>query len=110
MSGRGAAREIPADSIRRNTGFALATRIAGALFTGGLTLFLVRYLGPDDYGAYALAISVGGLFLLPMDFGVSRSAARFIAESRKNATEVRAVLVHSIRLKAIASGLGAVAL
>jgi len=98
------------DSIGRNTGFALAMRVVGALFTGGLTLFLVRYLGPDDYGTYALAISVGGLFLLPMDFGVSRSAARFIAERRGDAAEVRAVLLGSIRLKAIGSGLGALTL
>jgi O-antigen/teichoic acid export membrane protein len=98
------------DSIRRNTAFALAMRLVGALFTGGLTLFLVRYLGPDDYGTYALAISVGGLFLLPMDFGVSRSAARFIAERRKDAADVGAVLLSSIRLKAIGSGLGALAL
>jgi O-antigen/teichoic acid export membrane protein len=98
------------DSIRRNTGFALAMRVVGALFTGGLTLFLVRYLGPDDYGGYALAISVGGLFLLPMDFGVSRSAARFIAERREDAAGVGAVLLSSIRLKAIGSGLGALAL
>ena len=98
------------DSIRRNTGFALAMRIVGALFTGGLTLFLVRYLGPDDYGVYALAISVGGLFLLPMDFGLSRSAARFIAERRADAASVGTVLLSSIRLKAIGSGLGALAL
>jgi O-antigen/teichoic acid export membrane protein len=98
------------DSIRRNTGFALAMRLVGALFTGGLTLFLVRYLGPDDFGVYALAISVGGLFLLPMDFGVSRSAARFIADRRKDAGEVGAVLLSAIRLKAIGSGLGALAL
>jgi O-antigen/teichoic acid export membrane protein len=98
------------DSIRRNTGFALAMRVVGAIFTGGLTLFLVRYLGPDDYGVYALAISVGGLFLLPMDFGVSRSAARFMAERRKDAAGVRAVLLSSVRLKAIGSGLGAIAL
>jgi O-antigen/teichoic acid export membrane protein len=98
------------DSIRRNTGFALAMRVVGAVFTGGLTLFLVRYLGPDDYGVYALAISVGGMFLLPMDFGLSRSAARFIAERREDATEVGAVLLSSIRLKAIGSGIGALAL
>jgi O-antigen/teichoic acid export membrane protein len=105
-----AAPQLSADSIRRNTGFALAMRIVGAVFTGALTLFLVRYLGPDDYGAYALAISVGGLFLLPMDFGVSRSAARFIAERRDDAAQVGAVLLRSIRLKAIGSGLAALLL
>jgi O-antigen/teichoic acid export membrane protein len=85
-------------------------RVVGALVTGGLTLFLVRYLGPDDYGVYALAISVGGLAILPMDFGVSRSAGRFIAERRENAAEVRGVLSDAIRLKAIGSGLGALLL
>ncbi len=98
------------DSIRRNTGFALAMRVVGAIFTGGLTLFLVRYFGPHDYGVYALAVSVGGLFLLPMDFGVSRSAARFMAERRDDAASVRAVLLSSVRLKAIGSGLGAIVL
>ena len=98
------------ESIRRNTAFALAMRIVGAVFTGGLTLFLVRYLGPDDYGVYALAISVGGLLLLPADAGVSRSAARFIAERRGEPSQVFGVLHQAVVLKAIASALVAAAL
>jgi O-antigen/teichoic acid export membrane protein len=85
-------------------------RIGSALFTGGLTLFLLRYLGPDDYGVYALALSVSGLIALPIDFGVSRSAARFIAERRDDAHAVSAVLRNAVVLKAIASGIGALLL
>ena len=70
------------ESIRQNVLFAFAMRVVSALFTAGLTLFLVRYLGPHDYGVYALALSVGGVVLLPADLGVTRSAARFIAERR----------------------------
>jgi O-antigen/teichoic acid export membrane protein len=85
-------------------------RVIGALFTGGLTLFLVRYLGPDDYGVYSLALGVGGLLLLPADFGVSRSAARFMAERREDPSAVGAVLRHALRLKSVGTGLVAIAL
>ena len=96
-----------AESIRRNTLFTLAMKIGSAIFTGALTLFLVRYLGPGEYGVYALAISVGSLLLVPADVGVSRSAARFIAERRGEGSEIAAVLRHAITLKAI--GVGTVA-
>jgi O-antigen/teichoic acid export membrane protein len=81
-----------------------------ALFTGGLTFFLVRYLGADQYGVYALALSVGGVLALPSDFGVTRSSARFIAERRDDFAEVAAVLRHGLRLKAIGGGAVSVAL
>lgn len=84
--------------------------MVSALFTGGLLLFLVRYLGPDDYGVYALALSVAGVLALPADFGVTRSAARFIAERRSNLAEVTGVLRHAIRLKSIGAAAVAVAL
>ena len=37
------------DTIKRNTAFALAAQLATAGFTAILTIFLVRYLGPDDF-------------------------------------------------------------
>jgi len=80
-------------------------RIVGAVFTGALTLFLVRYLGPDDYGVYALAISVGGLLLFPADAGVSRAAARFIAERRGDPPQTAAVLRQALLLKTAGSAL-----
>jgi O-antigen/teichoic acid export membrane protein len=104
--GRGApSPDHPAEGIARNTAFALAMRLVSAFFIGGLTLFLVRYLGPDRYGLYALAVSVGGLTLLSMDFGISRSAARFIAERRGDPSEVAGVLRQAIRLKLVGASL-----
>ena len=106
---RSATQEPERESIPRSAAFALAMRLVGALFTGGLTLFLVRYLGPDEYGLFALALSVGGLLLLPADFGISRSAARFMAE-RLGSSQAAAVLRQAVALKAAGVGLVALAL
>ena len=79
------ARATAADTITRNTAFALASQIATASFTAILTIFLVRVLGPEDYGVFALALSVASLVFLPADFGISQSTARFVAEHRGRA-------------------------
>ena len=92
------------DSIVRNTTFAFAVKIAGALFTAGLTLFLVRVLGPEDYGVLTLAVGIASLAVMLADFGLSAAAARFVAEHRGNAARIGRVLVDSLKLKIIASG------
>ena len=52
----------------------------GTLLAG---LFLVRYLGPADFGLYSVALSAGLLFGVAMDLGYSRYAARAVAASPK---------------------------
>ncbi len=98
------------DSIRRNTLFALGIQLSGALFTGAMTLALVRLLGPDDYGIFALAVGVGIVLLLPSDFGVSQAAARFIAERRDDDSRIGAILGDAVTMKLVASGLASAAL
>jgi O-antigen/teichoic acid export membrane protein len=98
------------ESIRRNAAFALGVRVGTAVFTAALTLFLARYLGPESYGVFALALSVGGLFAAPADFGVSFSAARFIAERRADPSQGAAVLRKALGLKLVGAGLTALAL
>lgn len=93
------------DSILRNAGFALIVRVGGAVMTAALNLFLIRYLGPSVYGALALAISIGGLVLIPSDLGISQATARYIAEAGRDHRLVASVLADSVRLKLIASGL-----
>jgi O-antigen/teichoic acid export membrane protein len=88
-----------ADSIRRNTAFAVATQITSAAFTAGLTLYLVRALGPDDYGVFALAVGIGTLLVLIADFGISGSAGRFIADHRDDPKAVADVIADASRLK-----------
>jgi O-antigen/teichoic acid export membrane protein len=80
------------------------TRLLSAVFTGVLTIFLIRELGPRDYGVFALAMGVGTITLLPSDFGISQAAARFVAERRHDRQQVHAVVSDALRLKLIVSG------
>ena len=93
------------DTIQRNTAFALASQLATAGFTAILTIFLVRYLGPKDYGVFALALGVASLVFLPSDFGISQSTARFVAEHRGEESRIAAVLADGLKLKLGLSGL-----
>lgn len=87
----------------RNSAFSLAAQLSTAAFTAVLTLYLVRALGPTRYGVFALAIGIGALVVLPSDFGISSSTARFVAEHRKDRAETGALVAHSLRLKLIIS-------
>jgi O-antigen/teichoic acid export membrane protein len=88
---------------RRNTGFAFAMQGATALFTAVLTLVLVRALGTSGFGVFSLALSVGGLVLLPADFGISPSAARFLAEAVGDRRRLRQIALAAFRLKLLVS-------
>jgi O-antigen/teichoic acid export membrane protein len=88
-------------SIPRNAGLAFAANLATAGFTALITLYLVRALDPEGYGVLALALSFSGLLILPADFGISPSAARFIAEHRGDDRAVAAVLFKALRLKLV---------
>ena len=85
-------------------------QLTGAVLTGGLTVFLVRRLGPDEYGIFALAVGIGTVLLLPSDFGISQAAARFIAERRSDRLKVGRILGDAIGLKLAAAALIAAAL
>lgn len=87
------------DSVRRNTLFGIATQVSTAAFTAVLTLYLVRALGPDDYGLFALSVGIGSILLLVADFGISGSAARFMAEESGDLRRVAAVVSDSTWLK-----------
>lgn len=98
----------PPDSIIRNTSLAFAVKLAGAIFTAGLTLFLVRVLGPEHYGIYSLAVGIAAIAVMIADFGISAAAARFVAEHRRNPVAIGGVLIDALKLKVGASALIAV--
>jgi O-antigen/teichoic acid export membrane protein len=107
--------EGPEDTsgVGRRTVLSLATQFSTAAFTAVLTLFLVRALGPSDYGLFSLAISITGLLLLPTDLGISQSVGRFIAEQRHSRGGVAALVADALMLKvplAAVFGLGLVVL
>src|SRR6476660_249438 len=92
------------DSIVRNAMFAGASRVSGAAFTLVLTIFLVRYLGPEEYGVFALALAVGGLLTIPADLGIAVSGARFIAEKRDDPDAMATLVADATRLKIFVTG------
>lgn len=98
------------ETIARNAGVVLFTQVASAVMTAVLTVYLARKLGPADFGVFALALGIEGILLLPADFGISQSAARFIAERRGDPAAVGGVLRTATRLKIVLSGTVAVAL
>ena len=92
---------VDGDTIRRNTALSLVALVLPSLLTFGLTIYLVRALGPESFGVFALAMAIGLLLLLPSDLGLSQSAARYIAEHRSDAGRVAGVLSDALRLKLI---------
>lgn len=100
----------PAGGVRRNTAFALTAQVATAAFTAVLTFYLVRALGPSGYGVFALAVSIGALVGWPSDFGVSSSAARFIAERRGSPDAIGGILADALRLKLLTTSAACVLL
>jgi O-antigen/teichoic acid export membrane protein len=91
------------DSISRNAVNAIATQLATSAFTAGVTLYLVRALGPDGYGVFALALSIGAVLLLPSDFGISQATARFMAELRDDKDTASALYADAFRLRLMGS-------
>jgi lipopolysaccharide exporter len=102
--------EQTSDSITRNAAFAVGVKLTGIVFTAVLVVFLTRYLGPTEYGVFALAMSVGGLVLIPSDLGISASTSRFIAERRDDPDAVAEVIADGLRLKAIVGAVFSLAL
>jgi len=88
----------------------LAVQLSTSAFTAVLTLFLVRALGPEGYGVFALALAVGSLAALPSDLGISSSASRFIAEHRDDRGAIAGVVIDAFRLKVVAAGAASILL
>jgi O-antigen/teichoic acid export membrane protein len=90
-------------SIKLNAALSLAAQLTGAAFTACLVVVLARRLGTHGYGLYSLALGITSLVLLPSDFGVSNSVARFVAEHRGQPDRVEAVMADGLRLKFLGS-------
>ena len=94
----------------RNTLLALLTQLATGAFTAVITLYLVRALGPTEFGLFSLAVGIGALLLLPSDFGISGSVSRYIAERHRDSRAVAELLSDGLRLKLVISGVVSLAL
>ncbi len=86
------------------------SNMAGVVFTGALTLFLVRALGASGYGQYALAVNIAGLLVIPTGLGLPMSVGRYLADHRSDAHQLRAILALGLRLQVPAGLLATVGL
>jgi O-antigen/teichoic acid export membrane protein len=93
-----------ADSIAKNTAFSFATQITTASLTAVLTLVLVRTLGAEGFGLFALSMSVGALALSASDLGISASTHRFVAETRDRRSQIGPLVVDALKLKILVAG------
>ena len=96
MTGRS---DATGDSIARNALWAFTAQLITSAATAALTLYLVRALGPTGFGVLSVAIGIGVLLLMPGDFGLSPSSARFIAEHRGDWPVIAALMRDTMRLK-----------
>ena len=98
----------PRPSVRpagagRNTLLAFATQLATGAFTAAIIIYLVRALGPHDFGLFSLAAGIGALLMLPSDFGISGSVSRYIAERHQDSRAVASLLADGLKLKLVIS-------
>lgn len=91
-------------SITSNTVYSLGVQSIGALFTIALTLFLVRALRPHEYGLLGLAIAIGGLVLLPAEFGVGGATGRYISQNYDNPKTLADIVRSALWLKFVLTG------
>lgn len=92
------------DTVAQSTVRVLLSYVGTAGFTAVLTFYLVRALGPTQFGLFSLAMGVGSLLALPADFGIAASATRFIAERRGDRAAMAEVFRSAARLKIIVAG------
>lgn len=92
-------------SATRSTAVSLVSFVLSGAVTACLTIFLVRSLGPSEYGIFALALSVGTLAAFVGDWGLTPATARFVAERRGDRAGSMAVIATAVWAKvALASG------
>jgi O-antigen/teichoic acid export membrane protein len=92
-------------TIGRNTVLSLLAQLTTGFFSAALTLYLVRAIGPDSFGVFALSVGIGEIAFLVADFGIPHSTSRFLAESRSDRANVAALLAAALRLKLLTAAL-----
>ncbi len=105
QSGSGMSNIRGPDSILKNAASSFAAQMTTASLTAVLTLFLVRALGPKQYGLFAVAIGVSAIAIAFADVGISSSTARFVADHRGRGAELSALIADALKLKVVITGL-----
>jgi len=57
--------------------------VISAIISALASILIARFLGPEDYGLYALALVIPQIFFLITDFGIKEGIVKFSIESRE---------------------------
>ena len=101
---------VATEGIARNAVFALLVQITTGAFTTAVTLYLVRALGVEGLGLFALALGVGRLALVAADFGIPLSLSRFVAETGGERSAAAGLVADALRLKLVTAAIVGAAL
>jgi O-antigen/teichoic acid export membrane protein len=96
------------DTIAVGTVRLLLSYVVTAGFTAIVTFYLVRTLGPREFGLFSLALGIGSLLAFFADFGLAASAARYLAERRGDREAAAVTFAAALRLKLLLAGAVAV--
>jgi O-antigen/teichoic acid export membrane protein len=101
---------VPMDGIARNAVFAMLAQVTTGIFTTAVTIYLVRALGTEGLGLFALALSVGRLALLVADLGIPLSLSRFLAETGGDRRLATYLYADALRLKVVTAAVASAGL
>jgi O-antigen/teichoic acid export membrane protein len=87
-----------------NTLYGFGLQATSAAFTITLTFFLVRRLSHDQFGILGTAAAVGGLVLLPAEFGLGSAAGRYVSQHHRRSDAVTEIVRTSFTLTLLLTG------
>ena len=89
--------------VAKNTFYLFLDRILRGFMLMALTVWVARALGVKAFGVYALAVTIGGIFRVVNDFGISFRAAYEVA---KDPGESSRIFTQGLVLKIVMSIIG----
>jgi O-antigen/teichoic acid export membrane protein len=73
---------MESEDLVTGAAWSLGARVASVVIRAGSVVVLVRLLTPSAYGTVTYMLSVASLLMLVVDFGISASTARMLAEEK----------------------------
>lgn len=68
--------------VARNTIFSAGAQIAIKILSFGFSVFVIRRLGPAEFGQYGAVLAIGAVFMVLSDLGLSPYTVREVAKLR----------------------------
>ena len=66
-------------SFLNNFGYLVLAEIIGSIIGFPIKILVGRFLGPEQYGNYALILNLTQFFVIPMIFGLTTSTVKYVA-------------------------------